>query len=65
MHKQSPLVVLTARGQKVAREIGEHEGRLREELQLASSRRRVVQAVEVLRDVRQALEQQAGDLLRK
>lgn len=65
MHKQSPFVVLTARGQKVAREIGEYEGRLREELQLTSSRRRVVQAVHVLRDVRQALEQQAGALLRK
>ena len=65
LHKQSPLVVLTAHGQKVARKIGENEGRLREQLQLASSRRRVVQAVEVLRDVRQALERQAVDLLRK
>ena len=61
-HKQSPLVVLTSRGQKVAQDIAEHEGKLREQLLLASSRRRVVQAVEVLRDVREALERQTGDL---
>ena len=63
MHRQSPLVVLTPRGQKLARQIAEREGRLRERLDLASSHRRVVQAVEVLRDVRQALERQAGELL--
>ena len=61
LHKQSPLVVLTARGQKLAQEIADHEGRLREKLPLASSRRRVAEAVEVLRDVRQALERQALD----
>ena len=60
LHKQSPLVVLTSRGQKLAQEIAEREGRLREKLHLASSRRRVVQAVDVLRDVRQALERQAN-----
>jgi DNA-binding MarR family transcriptional regulator len=65
VHKQSPLVVLTARGQKLAQAIAIREGALREKLRLASSRRRIVDAVEVLRDVRQALERQAGDLLRE
>ena len=64
-HKQSPLVHLTPRGQKVAQEIGKREGILRDKLLLVSSRRRVVQAVDVLRDVRAALERQAGDLLLK
>ena len=44
---------------------GREANYLREKLHLASPRRRVVQAVEVLRDVRQALERQAGDLLLK
>jgi DNA-binding MarR family transcriptional regulator len=65
LHKQSPLVVLTPRGQKLVREIAAHEGALREKLRLAKSRRRIIDAVEVLRDVRQALERQAGDLLRE
>jgi DNA-binding MarR family transcriptional regulator len=64
-HKQSPLVLLTSRGQRLAQEIAEREGLLREKLVLASSRRRVVQAVEVLRDVHEALERQAGALLLK
>jgi DNA-binding MarR family transcriptional regulator len=57
VHKQSPIVVPTARGQKLAQEMAAHEGRLRENLRLASSRRRVTDAAEVLRDVRHALEQ--------
>jgi DNA-binding MarR family transcriptional regulator len=65
VHKQSRLVVVTPRGQKRAREIAAREGALREQLRLASSRRRVVDAVEVLRDVRQALERQGPEMLRR
>jgi hypothetical protein len=65
LHRQSPLVLLTPRGQQRARQIAEHEGALRERLRLASSRRRIVDAVDVLRDVRQALERQAGELGRE
>ena len=53
-------MLLTSRGQKLAQEIAEREGILREKLLLASSRRRVVQAVEVLRDVLEALERQGA-----
>jgi DNA-binding MarR family transcriptional regulator len=65
LHKQSPLVVLTPRGQQLAHEIATYEGGLREKLRLASSRRRIIDAVDVLRDVRHALETQASDLLRE
>ena len=63
LHKQSHLVGLTARGEKVVRHMSEREGMFREQLQLASSSQRIVDAVEVLRDVRQALEAQAEEIV--
>jgi hypothetical protein len=63
LHRQSPLVVLTARGQTLVQEIAAREGALREKLSLASTRHQIVEAVAVLRDVRAALERQTGDLL--
>jgi DNA-binding MarR family transcriptional regulator len=65
LHKQSRLVVLTPRGEQRAREIAEVEGRRRDELRLVSSRRRIVDAVDVLRDVRHALERHAVTPLRE
>jgi DNA-binding MarR family transcriptional regulator len=64
MHKRSPLIALTARGEKAATRIEETEGILRAQLKLTSSRRSVARAAAVLHDVRAAMEQQLPRLLR-
>lgn len=63
MHVQSPLIVLTAKGEKEVRQILTREADLQSRLRLHSSARSVAAAVAVLRDVRGALEQQLPAML--
>ena len=63
MHVQSPLIVLTAKGEKEVRQILTREAGLQSRLHLHSSARSVAAAVAVLRDVRGALEQQLPAML--
>jgi DNA-binding MarR family transcriptional regulator len=64
MHVRSPLIVLTARGEKLAARIVEREAALMARFRLSRSPRSVAQAAAVLRDVRLALETQLPLLLR-
>ena len=63
MHLQSPLIVLTAKGEKEVRQILAREAGLQSRLRLHSSARSVATAVAVLREVRGAIEQQLPAML--
>jgi len=63
-HKRSPLVVLTPRGERVARQIAATEAALRARLRLRHAPRRLAAAAAVLRDVRAALDHQLRRVLR-
>jgi DNA-binding MarR family transcriptional regulator len=65
MHRRSPLLVLTPKGEAQARHVVETEAALREQLRLATPPRKLAEAAAVLREVREALEQQLGALLAK
>ena len=58
LHRQSPLIALTAKGERAVAGIRTRELRLRRDLRFASSRAHVRRAAEVLRDVREAIETQ-------
>lgn len=62
-HKQSPLIALTARGQKTVKQIVETERALRARVTLTNPPASVKRAAAVLRDVRQALENQLPGIL--
>jgi DNA-binding MarR family transcriptional regulator len=64
-HKQSHLMVLTARGEQTVKQILDMESALRRQFKLSRSPRSVAQAAAVLRDVRLALEDQLPLLLRR
>jgi DNA-binding MarR family transcriptional regulator len=64
-HKQSHLIVLTAKGEKTVKQIVETEAALRARVTVARSSRSVAQAAAVLRDVRMALQDQLPLLLRR
>ena len=55
-HKQSPLIVLTARGRKMVDRIHRIEGMWRSRLKLTQPARQIAQSVEVVRAVRLELE---------
>ena len=55
-HKQSPLIVLTARGRKMVERIHRIEGMWRSRLKLNQPARQIAQSVEVVRAVRLELE---------
>lgn len=64
MHVRSPLMVLTAGGEKTVKQIVATEGALRARLRPTVSPGRVALAAVVLRDVRMVLENQLPQLLR-
>jgi DNA-binding MarR family transcriptional regulator len=55
-HKQSPLIVLTPKGRKVVDRIHRVEQEGRSKLEISTSRAKLRQTVEVVREVRVALE---------
>ena len=57
MHKRSPIVVLTARGQREVQRIRQVEGAILGKLPLAVGPKQLVEAALVLRGVREVLEQ--------
>jgi DNA-binding MarR family transcriptional regulator len=63
MHVRSPLMMLTPKGEKEARDIAEREEALMAQLQIAASPQRMADAAAVLQSVRQAIEQQLPALL--
>jgi DNA-binding MarR family transcriptional regulator len=62
-HKLSPLIALTAKGKQVVKEIVARERALQSRFRLATPTHRVKLAAAVLREVRQALEDQMPRLL--
>src|SRR5688572_10781971 len=64
-HKRSPLVVLTARGDAVVRDIVEREGALRSRLRLTIPAGQLERTADVLREIRIALEAQMETLIRE
>jgi DNA-binding MarR family transcriptional regulator len=62
-HKQSPLIALTARGERAVKQIIETERTLRARVKLAASPQSVMRAAAVLRGVREALEDQLPHLI--
>lgn len=64
LHRRSPLIALTARGQRAAARMLRTETSLRARLKVPVSSSRLAQAAEVLRAVRSALEDQLPRLLR-
>jgi DNA-binding MarR family transcriptional regulator len=65
VHVQSPLIALTARGQRAVTHILSIEDRLQARLRPKSTVRSMRLASKVLRDVRETLEQQLPGLLRE
>ena len=65
VHLQSPLIALTARGERAVTQILSLEDHLRARLRPKSAVRSVRLASKVLRDVRETLEQQLPGLLRE
>jgi DNA-binding MarR family transcriptional regulator len=63
MHRQSPLVAVTAKGERAVAEMRKREVTLRSGLRIASSGASVQRAAKVLRDVRVAIETQLDDLV--
>jgi DNA-binding MarR family transcriptional regulator len=63
-HMRSPLIALTAKGEKAATQIVRREAALSGRVRLSRSPRSVAHAAAVLRDVRLALETQLPRLLR-
>ena len=64
-HKQSHLMVLTAKGEKTVKAIVALESALHQHFKLPRPSRSIAQAAAVLRDVRLALEDQLPLLLRR
>ena len=62
-HKVSPLIALTAKGHKLVKDIIARERALKSRFRLATPEHRVRLAAAVLREVRQALEDQMPRLL--
>jgi DNA-binding MarR family transcriptional regulator len=60
VHKRSPILVLTSRGDALVRHIGKTEGALRAGLRVNVSKRKIAASAEVLRQVRLALENPAA-----
>ena len=63
MHKRSPVLVLTRRGEDQVRRVKDRENVLLSRLRLSGSAARIRLAIDVLRDVREMLEQQLPALL--
>ena len=62
-HKRSHLISLTPRGHAAVREVVETEGALRERLRLRASPQRLASTARVLREIREALDDQAEPLI--
>lgn len=58
MHKQSPLIVLTAKGEQAVARIAKVEAEARERLQLNASIAEIANAAAVVRQARLAIEEQ-------
>lgn len=65
LHKRSPLMVLTAAGDRHVERIVQTEQALEEQLRPGSSTKELSQAAAVLRDVRETLQRQMPQLLQK
>ena len=65
LHKQSHLMALTGKGEQAVARIVQREALLRSQLRPRSSRRNLAQAATVLRDVRETLETQLPEIIRK
>jgi DNA-binding MarR family transcriptional regulator len=63
MHKRSPVLVLTRRGEDQIRRIKEREEGLLSRLRPRGSAARITLAIDVLRDIRETLERQLPALL--
>ena len=63
-HKGSPLIALTARGHQTVKRMVERERSLLEGVTIAKTPGAILRAVDILREVRRALERQLPDLLR-
>lgn len=64
MHKRSPLMTLTPKGERAAKRIEETEGSLQAGFKLNHSPQALLRTATVIRDVRVAIEQQLPRLLR-
>lgn len=64
LHKQSRLMALTSKGEQAVAAIVKREGVLRAQLRPLSSRRSLLSAAAVLRDVRQTLQAQLPGIIR-
>jgi hypothetical protein len=62
MHKQSPLIVLTAKGRRAVAAIARIEAKARARLQLTASVAEVASAADVIREARVAIERQLSAL---
>jgi DNA-binding MarR family transcriptional regulator len=61
-HRQSPLMVLTAKGRRAVARMRDVEARGRREMKIAASARQVAAATAVLRDARRDIERVLADM---